>query len=352
MKKEEHIYSNCEQPEASLLIKYIQGFSSEEEIRYITEWLNEKNENEIVLLQIAQIYYAQRTKQRMQARDSEVAFAQVQQQLRRKTRRLFIKRFVAIAGCIAFLISVGLNYYYYFHMGPENSEIQYITMQTNAGMRSTFTLPDGTEVSLNSASKLTYPVPFDKKERKIELDGEGHFKVVHNSEQPFIVNITDHPFDVEVLGTIFNIQAYASDEILRTTLIEGSVRLGMETAPGIKKYVILQPSQKAMYDIKNKSLHIENVNTIYDTAWMHGKLMFKETPLPEVLNRLSHFYNVRFMINDPEINKYTFTGTFENRQLSQVLDYLSISSRIKYQIKMPREDDSEEKKQTRVILTR
>jgi ferric-dicitrate binding protein FerR (iron transport regulator) len=350
VEKEKHISINHEEPETSLLIKYIQGFSSEEEIQYVTEWLKKENENERILLQTAQIYYAQRTKQRIQMRDSGVAFAQVQRQLHKKTRRLFLRRFGTIAGCIAFFTSVVLNYYNFVHMRPEDPEIQYITMQTNAGMRSHFTLPDCTEVFLNSASKLSYPVPFDKKERRVELDGEGYFKVVHDSEHPFVVNITDQPFDVEVLGTVFNIQAYASDEILRTTLIEGSVRLGMETAPGIKKYVILRPSEKAMYDVKNKNLHVEHVNTVYDTAWMSGKLMFKEMPLPEVLNRLSHFYNVRFIVNDPAINNYTFTGTFESRQLVQILDYLSISSQIKYKIMASQEDDSAAKKQTQVIL--
>lgn len=352
MDKEKHIYTIHKEPETSLLIKYIRGFSSEEEIQYITEWLKEENGNESILLQTAQIYYAQRTKQRIQMRDPGVAFTKVQRQLHKKTRRLFLRRFGTIAGCIAFFTSVVLNYYYFVHMRPEDPGIQFITMQTNAGMRSHFTLPDGTEVYLNSASKLSYPVPFDKKERKVELDGEGYFKVVHDSEHPFVVNITDHPFDVEVLGTVFNIQAYASDEVLMTTLVEGSVRLGMETAPGIKKYVILRPSEKAMYDVKNKSLHVEHVNTVYDTAWMSGKLMFKETPLPKVLNRLSHFYDVEFVVDDPAINNYTFTGTFENRQLTQILDYLSISSRIKYKIQVSQEDDSEAKKRTQVTLTR
>ena len=116
--------------------------------------------------------------------------------------------------------------------------------------------------------------------------------------------------------------------------------------------MVLEPSQKANYNPEKKNLHIVHVNPIYETAWIEGKIMFNETPLPEVLNRLSHFYNVHFQIEDQVINQYTFTGVFEQRHLTQVLDYLSISSQIKYKIIVPEEDDSKEVKQTYVILTR
>ena len=87
-----------------------------------------------------------------------------------------------------------------------------------------------------------------------------------------------------------------------------------------------------------------------EAAWMEGKLMFKNMPLPQVLKRLSYFYNVKFEIQDPVINSYYFNGTFENKQLSQVLDYLKISSRIDYEIKQAMTDDSQGSQSTMVIL--
>jgi len=346
---EEHICTNDKEPEASLLIRYLQGLSSDAERLYIAKWLEESTDNEKILRQTAQIYFAQRAKQRIQGRNTQAAFSKIQHRLRKKARNISLRRFWIMAGCIVLLVSVALNVYY---GKPKDAEIQYVTMQTNAGMRTDFTLPDGTEVFLNSDTKLIYPTVFDTKERRVELDGEGFFKVVPNKEQSFIVDIADKPLTIEVLGTAFNVQAYRSDNILRATLIEGAVRLGVENEAGTKKYVTLQPSQRATYDICAQKLDITRVNTMYDTAWMQGKLMFRETPLDEVLNSLSHFYNVSFQVKDSSIYKYTFTGTFDNRMLSQVLDYLSISSSIKYKIQEPKEDDSKEKKQTLVILTK
>lgn len=348
LNNEKHSYDN-NKPDTSILIRYILGISSEKEKSEVLAWLEENPENESTLLQIAQLYYSQRTKQRIQARNPMKAFNNVQHQLQKKMHRVYKYRVLILIASVISIASLGINFYF---LKPNESDVQYITMQTNAGMRTNFTLPDGTDVYLNSGTKLTYPICFDTDERRVELNGEGYFKVAHDAKRPFIVNIADKAFELEVLGTEFNMQAYATDEFITTILVKGSVRLAMETTSGIRKTVVLEPSQKANYNPEKKNLHIAYVNPMYETAWIEGKIMFKDTPLPEVLNRLSHFYNVHFQIEDQVINQYTFTGVFEQRHLTQVLDYLSISSQIKYKIIVPEEDDSEEVKQTYVILTR
>lgn len=334
-----------------MLIRYIQGVLSDEEEAYLMTWLGDDPDHEKILLHTAQIYYAQQTEQRMQSRNAKAAFDNVWRRLRKNNRRVLMQRFLAVAGCILLCVSVAFNGYYY-HMEPDKQDVQYFTMQTNAGMRTHFTLPDGTEVFLNAGSQLRYPIPFDEKERKVELEGEGYFNVVPNQKQPFIVSALHRALEVEVLGTAFNIQAYDSDRLLTTTLVEGSIRLGVEMPGGVRKSVVLEPSQRAVYDVDAGDVRVSRVNTVYDTAWTQGKLMFRDTPLPEVLDRLSHFYNVDFQIENESVCHYTFTGTFENRQLSQILDYISVSSQIKYRIVPLQEDDSEGKKQTQVILTK
>ncbi|MDR3262495.1 MAG: DUF4974 domain-containing protein [Tannerella sp.] len=344
---DENVDSTHDELEGTLLIRYMRGISSDAENARIALWLKENPENETILLRIARIYYAQRTKERIQRRNPVATYNKVQHRRQRKTRYLFIRRFSVVAACIAIMVTTVVNSYYSTREKPET---QYITIQTNAGMRTNLNLPDGTVVFLNSASKLTYPVPFDSKERRVTLDGEGYFKVAHNTKQPFIVNVAEKQVEVEVLGTEFNMQAYASDQLLRTTLVDGSVKLNLQTESGTWKHVLLKPSEKAIYDMKAKSLHIARTNTLYDTAWTQGRLIFKDMSVPEVLTRLSHFYNVSFEIEDAIINNYMFTGTFENRQLSQVLDYLCISSQIKYKIVNPSEDDSQGVNRPKVIL--
>jgi ferric-dicitrate binding protein FerR (iron transport regulator) len=335
--------------EGILLMNYIRGNASGAETVRVALWLKESPENEKILLQLARIYYAQRTKERIQRRNPIVAYTKMLHQRQRKSRRVVMQRLSVAAACVAVVIASVVGSYYSIQ---GKTETQYITIRTNAGMRTNLNLPDGTVVFLNSDSKLTYPVPFDSKERRVLLDGEGYFKVAHKAKHPFIVDVAERQIEVEVLGTEFNMQAYASEQLFGTTLVDGSVKINLQTESGARQHVFLKPSEKAIYDTKAGSLHITHTNTLYDTAWMEGRLMFKDMPVPEVLSRLSHFYNVTFDVEDAIINNYTFTGTFENRRLSQVLDYVCISSQIKYKIVPATEDDSSGIKRSKVILTK
>jgi ferric-dicitrate binding protein FerR (iron transport regulator) len=347
MKEEQINTSECEL-EGCLLIRYIRGISSGEENERVALWLKANPDNEKILLLTARIYHAQRTKERIQNRRPVLAFEKLNQRRQKKAQRIVLKRILAAAACIAIVVSVAANYFL-LKQDKQTSQPQYVSIQTNAGMRTNLDLPDGTTVFLNSASKLTYPASFDSNERRVTLEGECYFRVAHNQKQPFIVSVEDKSLDVEALGTEFNLQAYPVEQQVRTTLVKGSVKITTQNESGEQEKAILKPSERATYEM-GKSVQIVRVNTIYDTAWMQGRLMFRDTPVPELLMRLSHFYNVKFEIKDEVINNYTFTGTFENRQLSQVLDYLSISSRIRYKIIETAEDDSQGVKRTKVVL--
>jgi ferric-dicitrate binding protein FerR (iron transport regulator) len=333
--------------DGTLLFRYIRGNSTETENARIALWRKEHPDNEKILLQTAKIYHARRTRERILQRDPVSAFHKVTKRRNKKIRLAVLKRITAVAACIALLLSAVANYYF---LQERKSVPQFVTVQTNAGMRTCLNLPDGTEVHLNSSAKLTYPASFDAKERRVRLDGEGYFNVAHEADRPFIVQVESKPVEVEVLGTEFNVQAYASDSLLKTTLVEGSVKFGVQNESGKWKHVVLKPSENVVYNAQANNFRVGRGNTEYDTEWRHGRLMFKDMPVPEVLMRLSHFYNVTFDVEDAVINSYVFTGTFDNRQLSQVLDYLCISSNIKYKVTSPSEDDSRGIRRTKVVL--
>ncbi|RHJ88940.1 FecR family protein [Parabacteroides bouchesdurhonensis] len=338
-------------PDGTILLRYVRGIASEEEKTFVENWVEEKKENETVLLQIARIYHAQKTQKRISSRDVNNAFAKVRQKRRKHVLKLYLKKTSMVAACFIGILIVSLAI---TRIVDEQklglSKPQTIKIQANAGMRTTFDLPDGTIVYLNSGSSVTYPLPYDKDKRAVSLVGEAYFKVTHNPECPFVVSVADDRMKVKVLGTEFNLQAYAHDDIIRTTLVKGRVDIEIKTNKGETYCRHIHPSERASYDLKSQDLNVETVNTIYDTAWMEGKLMFKDNPLPEVLKRLSYFYNVTFEVKDPIIRSYCFTGTFENRQLSQILDYLKISSNIDYRINVVTTDDSKGVTRTKVIL--
>jgi ferric-dicitrate binding protein FerR (iron transport regulator) len=356
----------------ALLLEFVGGTICETDKKIVEQWIEESPENEKTARQTASILHAMRTKERMEKRDPEIAFDKLLRKRRQKIRRVHLRRMATAAAVIALLISLGLNAFLY--TGREQQETRYVTVQTNAGMRTNLNLPDGTLVHLNSASKLVYPIPYDPKERKVLLEGEGYFDVATNPDQPFVVSVADDRMRVNVLGTRFNINAYPNDEEVYTTLVEGSVVLQFTDADQSNAEKILDSNKEAIYSLNTrhiviaeqklvpdeKATHnlptgqttIRKVDTANEYAWKDGKLIFKDTPMPEVLNKLSNFYNVRFVVEDPVINNYPFTGTFDNKQLFQVLEYFKHTSKIIYTLHETAEDDSNGAKHTTVTLTR
>jgi ferric-dicitrate binding protein FerR (iron transport regulator) len=333
-----------------VILGYIQGRVSDRDRAQVEMWLQKDEENEKILLQSAQLYYADITKKRIESRNVTVAYKNIFSRIRRKKHVFLFKRAVMTAAACA-LVLIGI-FSGRWSVKEQAMNIQNITVQTNAGTRTMLTLPDGTEVILNSSSKLVYPSVFNGKERRVTLEGEGYFSVAHQPEHPFKIDIPGRGFEAEVLGTQFNLQAYSSDEELRAILINGSLRINYSNSSGERTQTLLQPSDKAIFDTKTKSLMVENVDTEYETAWIQGKLMFKETPVSEVLNRLSHYYNIAFEIKDKEIENYSFTGRLINLQLQEVLYYLSVSSGIEYKILEPKKGNNREIAKTTVILAK
>lgn len=338
-----------EAPESSVVFRYIRGVASLEERERIQKWLMEDEAHEKELLQILRIYYAQYTKIRIQQRDPSAAFERVKKRLERNVQVYKMRRISLIAACFIGVLLFSNLFTYYIKRTSEISP-QLVTITTNPGMRTQFDLPDGTIVHLNSGSTFSYPVPYDKKERKVSLSGEAYFNVAHVENQPFSVNVNYGRFNVKVLGTEFNLQAYDYDDEISTTLVSGLVMIEYEGNDEIVYNEKLYPSEKGIYNQSTFDFTKARINTQTETVWIKGALVFKNTPLPEVLKRLSHFYNVKFELKSPDIANYNFTGTFINRQLSQVLDYLKMSSNINYKINPALEDDSAGMKYSTIVL--
>lgn len=335
--KEKAKYHKKQELYATILLDYIRGLSSSEARAEVELWLRTDEANEEILLDTSSIFYALQTEKRIAARDPLQAFERVMQRRKNRERKLWLNRVLATAACIAgvMFFSTMLNFWKHENIKPQP---QIITVESNAGMRSHFNLPDGTEVYLNSGSSISYPLPYDGDKRRVELNGEAYFKVVHNPKKPFIVAVCDNIQELEVLGTEFNLQAYENESIIKTTLVKGSVSLLLKNSKGERYEQILRASEKAVYDITTGEVSVSIVDTEYETAWKEGKLMFKNDPMPEILKKLSSFYDVEFEIRDKIVETYRFTGTFEKRQLFQILNYLKLSSNIDFRNNQESED--------------
>lgn len=187
-------------------------------------------------------------------------------------------------------------------------------------------LEDGTTVHLNSESELVYPSAFSKRVRTVSLVGEAYFDVAHDAGRPFVVEVNG--YSIEVLGTQFNVTAYADERICRSTLVEGSVRI----IPGNGRNgadILLAPGEQVVHEAGTDTFSVAHVDTKACTAWMDREFVFENTPLSEALRIVSRWYDFRYDITDSDLEKYTFTG-----QISKDggLDYLF---RVLYEAHIP-----------------
>ena len=195
------------------------------------------------------------------------------------------------------------------------------------GKRSYVMLAEGTKVWLNSGSKLVFPPFFKGHTREVYLEGEALFEVTKDKTKPFIVK-TDR-FKMKVYGTRFNVQAYGQDEDYSIVLVEGKVSMNSNDQ---SPEVFLAPNQRATLSKGKEAIEVTTIeNTSYYTAWVDGYLAFNNEKVPNVLKRISRYYNVTIeseLANDAE----KIFGKLDLKDdLGRVLDGIAFISKTKYE---------------------
>lgn len=190
------------------------------------------------------------------------------------------------------------------------------TLTIPRGGRYKIVLPDGSSVWLNSSSTLTFPTTFTGDQRLVHLTGEAYFEVAKNKKMPFKVLLKDNT-QVEVLGTHFNVKAYEDERNIKTTLLEGSVKL----SSGSGKRMLV-PGQQGVVDLKaDKSISVREADVDEAVSWKNGNFMFVNEDITSIMRKISRWYNVDIVYRD-DVSDKTFTGTIS--QFSDVTDVLRI----------------------------
>lgn len=203
--------------------------------------------------------------------------------------------------------------------------VVYNTMNTPKGRQYQVILPDGTKVWLNAASRLTFPTAFTGSERKVSISGEAYFEVKHNAKMPFKVTVNNNT-EVEVLGTHFNINAYNDEPHIKTTLLEGSVKVSAtihksSITPDLS--LILKPGQQADMNPDGTLRIVKDADVDEVVAWKNGLFSFRDADIETVMRQLARWYNVEvhYEGNHP---KREFNGEMNKAlTLDQVLKGLS-----------------------------
>jgi ferric-dicitrate binding protein FerR (iron transport regulator) len=199
------------------------------------------------------------------------------------------------------------------------STVYYNVLTTPRGGQYEVLLADGSHVWLNAASSLKYPNRFTGKERTVEVTGEAYFEIAGNPAKPFRIKVNDNTA-VEVLGTHFNINAYRDEEAIKTTLIEGSVRVA-----GAKGTALLKPGQQCVSAAPgsvDRGLKITAVNTDAVIAWKNGIFSLHNQGVAEVMRQLTRWYDieVEYKGKAPAITFWGEMSRYEN--LSSILDFM------------------------------
>jgi transmembrane sensor len=196
------------------------------------------------------------------------------------------------------------------------------------GSRTVVQLTDGSEVHLNYGSRLKYPQTFTGDSREVLLTGEGYFDVAHNPEKPFIVKTGK--LNVKALGTAFNVLAYPENDVVQTTLVNGKVVLESVEKEKITKTIgSMTPGQHVNYNIKTGTVSSSEGNIEKYIAWKEGKLIFDETTIVEAAEQLGRMFNVSIEVDD-NIKDYTYTVTFEDEPLFQILELMTVATPVRY----------------------
>jgi len=207
------------------------------------------------------------------------------------------------------------------------------TVSTPAGGQYTIILPDGSTVWLNAGSSLTYPTKFASNERNVTLTGEGYFEIKHiegkNGRLPFSVSVkknADEYEKVQVLGTHFNINAYLDEPAIKTTLLQGSVRVD-----GVKgQTALMKPGQQA--EVYKGKIQLRNADTEEAVAWKNGEFIFRED-LQSAMRKIARWYDVE-VVYDESAPKQLMLGGWMSRatNISEVLNHIQLTGKVHFKL--------------------
>lgn len=279
-----------EQIEA-LVQKYAEGTATAEEVLKLTDWYRYAPVEEIVW-------------PAAHANEKDELYRRMLQRLQNalpvKRAHFYWMTPLRVAAMLIVVLGAALLIY----LQPA-TPLTYSTITNTSGKIRQVQLPDGSMVWLNAATTLRYANAFGQN-RKLKLDGEAYFEVIHDQ---------DHPFDVEsggvhitVLGTRFNIRSYAESNRTIVSLLQG--KLSITAAE--KELAVLEPHTQLEWDRSTKTVHTKPIDTTAVVAWKTGRLQFQGQPLREIVQTLERWYGLRFEFANPGLGQCRYYMGFDN----------------------------------------
>ncbi len=289
-----------------------EGRATDQDITQIRKWVNEDEHNRIILFNERKIFDA--IQFNYSAKDvshpKKIAFR-------------------TIVGSVAAAIITIFILYSISYLKKENitPPIAYNTVTVPAGQRVEIQLTDGTHVWLNALSKISYPLSFNGKKREVFLEGEALFDVAKEKNKKFIVHAGR--CDIEVLGTLFNVEAYKNNEF-STALMRGSVKVTDNRHPD--KYVLLKPNN--LVNLTNDELVVSPITDFNPYSWKDGLITFKNISFRNLMKKMEKNYGLTITIENSNLDNYECSGKFRiSDGIEEVLRALQQDAHFTYERK-------------------
>jgi transmembrane sensor len=273
-------------------------------------------------------------------------------------RRISFRKKWTFAAAAAACLLLGWGIHRLVSAAPSTLPIHHAHTEevlARAGTRTKLLLPDGTQVWLNSNSKLDYAEDFNTASREVVLEGEAYFDVIKDKQRPFIVHASD--LDIKVLGTAFTIKSYPQDATVEATLLRGAIEVSRKGHPNTPR-VLLKPNEKLVFSKHLPTAQIGNTGSATDTraapktpdisispiavnlpdsekvetGWLYNRLVFNGDSFKDLAEKMERWYNVKIYFKDEGLYQYRFGGAFANETIQEALNALQLTTKFTYKI--------------------
>jgi transmembrane sensor len=341
--------------------RHLSGEASPAEIQELQDLL-EQSPDKSQLLDILQSYFSvsgSRPGADSADPDLEQRFHRIIQRPGYKASRFRLRLLIPFAAALGGLIVLAWVIFHQHHSAPlisGHNPSKGGEVTARSGVRTKLLLPDGTQVWLNSNSKLKYTADFNLHSREVDLEGEAYFDVARDVERPFIVHTST--VDIRVLGTAFTIKSYPQDETIEATLLKGAIEISGRDNPNAPR-VILKPDEKLVLNkhwlTSALTAPVKSTNAVpaprirpdisinpvpanipdsdkVETAWLYNRLVFNGDTFRELADKMERWYNVKIIFMDDRLYKYRFGGAFANESVQDALNALQLTAPFNYKI--------------------
>lgn len=206
--------------------------------------------------------------------------------------------------------------------------IDWIEKSTRMGEKIIVALPDGSTITLNADSRMSYRSDFNNQSREVFLEGEGYFEIKHDESRPFIVH--SGSVVTKDLGTSFNISSYPSDRTVRVSLVKGSIQVSARGDEDIKGGIVLSPLQQFTFNKQRGTSTIAAFDTSGIAGWRDGHYVFDDTPLSVVCTEMEREYGVKFDVADTAMAHRPIRADFRNQSVWTVAEILRKATGMSY----------------------